>query len=133
MLTKSITKVIARHRTNPDEMRLGRVVVVCKKGDTHYCANYRPISLLPIISKLLEKVVGKQLLDFLAANKIIHKHQYGFQPNKSTIHPMVHLLNEIGSAKKDKKVSIGIFMDISRAFDCISTPIMLKKLKKIGI
>ena len=122
----------------PVQLKDAKVVPIYKlnqKSGTYkkLPANYRPISLLPIISKLLEKVVGKQLLDFLAANKIIHKHQYGFQPNKSTIHPMVHLLNEIGSAKKDKKVSIGIFMDISRAFDCISTPIMLKKLEKIGI
>ena len=88
---------------------------------------------MPIISKLLEKVIGKQLLDYLETNKIIHKHQYGFQPNKSTTHPMVHLLNEIGTAKNNKKISLGIFMDISRAFDCISTPILLKKLEKIGI
>ena len=75
----------------------------------------------------------KNFLIILKKNKIIHKHQYGFQPNKSTIHPMVHLLNEIGTAKNNKKISLGIFMDISRAFDCISTPILLKKLEKIGI
>ena len=122
----------------PVQLKDAKVVPIYKlnkKSGIHkkLPSNYRPISLLPIISKLLEKVVGKQLLEFLEENKIIHKHQYGFQPNKSTIHPMVHLLNEIGSAKKDNKVSIGIFMDISRAFDCISTPIMLKKLEKIGV
>ena len=82
----------------PVQLKEAKVVPIYKlnqKSGTYkkLPANYRPISLLPIISKLLEKVVGKQLLDFLAANKIIHKHQYGFQPNKSTIHPMVHLLN----------------------------------------
>ena len=96
-------------------------------------ANYRPISLLPIISKILEKIVGQQLSDYLELNHIIYKHQYGFQQNKSTVHPMIHLLNEIGRAKKDGKVSVGIFMDISRAFDSLSIPILIKKLEKIGI
>ena len=122
----------------PSQLKDAKVIPIyklSKKSETFkkIPANYRPISLLPIISKLLEKVIGKQLLDYLETNKIIHKHQYGFQPNKSTTHPMVHLLNEIGTAKNNKKISLGIFMDISRAFDCISTPILLKKLEKIGI
>ena len=120
----------------PSQLKDAKVIPIyklSKKSETFKKtpANYRPISLLPIISKLLEKVIGKQLLDYLETNKIIHKHQYGFQPNKSTTHPMVHLLNEIGTAKNNKKISLGIFMDISRAFDCISTPILLKKLEKM--
>ena len=66
-------------------------------------------------------------------NEILYHHQYGFQAKKSTLHPMVHLINEIGKAKNDKDLTIGVFCDISKGFDTISHDILLKKMEKIGI
>ena len=96
-------------------------------------SNYRPISLLAIFSKILEKVIYQQLTCYLVSNNILYEHQYGFQAKKSTLHPVVHLLNYIAEAKNDKKISIGVFCDLAKCFDTISHSILFKKLSKIGI
>ena len=95
--------------------------------------NYRPISLLPIFSKLLEKIIADQLTRFLEQNQILYEHQYGFQAKKSTLHPMTHLLKHLGDAKNDKLVTIGVFCDLAKCFDTISHPILLRKMEKLGI
>ena len=96
-------------------------------------SNYRPISLLPIFSKILEKLVANRLTIFLKNNNILYKHQYGFQAKKSTLHPIVHFLNKICEASNEKLISIGVFCDLQKAFDCCSHIILLQKLKKLGI
>ena len=122
----------------PTKLKQAKVIPIYKmKGmpnaqDT-LPTNYRPISLLPIFSKILEKIIAKQLTEYLNENDILFHHQYGFQAKKSTIHPMVHLLNHIGKAKNEKKVTIGVFCDISKGFDTISHSILIKKMEKIGI
>ena len=96
-------------------------------------SNYRPISLLPIFSKILEKLVAIRLTIFLKNNDILYKHQYGFQARKSTVHPIVHFLNKISEASNEKLISIGVFCDLQKAFDCCSHRILLQKMKKLGI
>ena len=77
--------------------------------------NYRPISVLPPIDKILEKLVCNSLIDFFDKNNILYQHQYGFRSNHSTIHPILHLLKDIANAndKPTKDVTIGIFIDLS--------------------
>ena len=94
---------------------------------------YRPISLLPTLSKILEKIAYVQLTNFLDKNNLIYKHQYGFQRNKSTEHNLVHVINFISNAFNDNKYTIGVFFDLKKAFDVCSHEILLLKLKKIGI
>ena len=72
-------------------------------------------------------------MHYLNTNNLIYKHQYGFQKSKNTIHPMIHLINELGKAKNEKKVSIGVFCDLSKGFDTISHTILLQKMEKLGI
>ena len=96
----------------------------CSMSDKTDPNNYRPISLLPIFSKLLEKIIADQLTRFLEQNQIFYEHQYGFQPKKSTLHPMTHLLKHLGDAKNDKLVTIGVFCDLAKCFDTISHPIL---------
>ncbi len=122
----------------PVQLKIAKVLPICKlkpsdAGDKSLPTNYRPISLLPIFSKILEKIVANKLNDFLLENEILFKHQYGFQAKKSTLHPIMHLLNELALAKNNNKVSIGVFCDISKGFDTISHDILLKKLEKIGV
>lgn len=118
----------------PTQMKKAKVIPIYKrKGDKTSPTNYRPISLLPILSKILEKVVANQLTRYLDSNELLYKHQYGFQSGKGTIHPVVHLINEIGKAKNEDKVAVGVFCDISKGFDTISHSILLSKLEKIGI
>jgi hypothetical protein len=94
---------------------------------------YRPISLLSTLSKLLEKIVCRQLVAHLEDNELIYAHQYGFQHGKSTEHNLIQLTNYLHSALTDKKYALGIFLDLKKAFDVCSHEILLRKLHKLGI
>ncbi len=68
----------------PDELKTNRIVPIFKTGDKRLCDNYRPISLVSALSKILEKIVATTLTNFLEINKLLYEHQYGFQRGKST-------------------------------------------------
>jgi hypothetical protein len=121
------------HGIFPCKLKISRTVPIFKTGDTTSCDNYRPISLLPSLSKILEKLVAIQLTNHLELNGLLYEHQYGFQRNKSTEHNLTHLTNYIYNALNDNKYCIGLFLDLKKAFDVCSHSILLKKLKKYGI
>jgi hypothetical protein len=79
--------------------------------------NYRPISLLCVFSKILEKIMCSRLVEYLESNNLISANQYGFRKNHSTLHPIVHLLNKVTAASNEKKISLAIFCDLRKAFD----------------
>jgi hypothetical protein len=110
-----------------------RTVPIFKAGNSDLCDNYRPISLLSPISKILEKLIAIQLTNHLELNNLLYQHQYGFQRNKSTLHNLTHLTNYIYSALNDKKYCIGLFLDLCKAFDGCSHSVLFKKLRKYGI
>ncbi|MFN9908220.1 MAG: reverse transcriptase domain-containing protein, partial [bacterium] len=95
--------------------------------------NYRPISLLSIFSKILEKVVCNRLCSFLETNNILSGAQFGFRPGHSTVHPMVHFVNHLSKALNNKEHSIAIFCDLRKAFDSCDHEILLRKLSGVGI
>ena len=68
----------------PRELKIAKIIPVFKDGDCHQYTNYRPISLLSSFAKLLEKIVARQLIGFLNAQKILYQHQYGFRSNHNT-------------------------------------------------
>ena len=118
----------------PHQLKLAKVVPIFKKGGKQTSVDdYRPISLLPVFSKILEKIVTMKLSNYLSAHNIIHPNQYGFQSKHSTIHPMIHLLNKVGDAMNKKQYTIGIFWDLKKAFDLVPHDILLSNLKKVGI
>ena len=97
--------------------------------------NYRPISILPAFSKILEQLVSIRLINLLESQNILYKHQYGFRQNYSTIHPILHLINDISTANdnKCKYITLAIFLDMSKAFDTISHDILIHKPEHYGI
>jgi hypothetical protein len=119
--------------TFPSMLKTSRTVPIFKAGSPLLCDNYRPISLLSTLSKLLEKIVCRQLVAHLEDNNLIYEHQYGFQHSKSTQHNLVQVINFINTALNDKKYAIGIFLDLKKAFDVCSHDILLRKLQKLGI
>jgi hypothetical protein len=119
--------------TFPSQLKTSRTVPIFKAGSPLLCDNYRPISLLSTLSKLLEKIVCRQLVAHLEDNNLIYAHQYGFQHNKSTQHNLIQLTNFINTALNDKKYAIGIFLDLKKAFDVCSHSILIRKLQKLGI
>jgi hypothetical protein len=117
----------------PSRLKTSRTVPIFKTGSPLACDNYRPISLLSTLSKLLEKVVCKQLVNHLESNNLLYAHQYGFQHGKSTEHNLIQLTNYLNTALNDKKYAIGVFLDLKKAFDVCSHNILLRKLNKLGI
>ena len=118
----------------PDQFKIAKVTAVFKKGGDPFNLNdYRPISLLLIFSKILEKFIAINLQAYLSENNLIDELQFGFQPNNSTFHPMIHLLNHVSKAMNNKEYTIGIFCDIRKAFDCVPKNTLLMKLRKFGI
>ena len=83
-------------------------------------SNYRPISILPAFSKLFEKVMYNQLINFLNLHNILYLKQFGFCNNHSTALALNDLTNNISSAIKRNETTLGIFLDLSKAFDTIN-------------
>ncbi len=110
-----------------------RVIPVFKSGDRLDVDNYRPISLLSSISKVLEKIVAEKLIFHLLSNDLLYLQQYGFLPNKSTEQNLLQIVNYVTTALNDGMFCVGVFLDLRKAFDVCSHEILLKKLKKMGI
>ena len=100
----------------PIQFKTARVVPVFKSGDKHDFSNYRPISLLSSLSKILEKIVAKQMVGFLKKHSILFSNQYGFRKGHSTIHPVLQFLDKILIAlnKPCPEYTLGIFCDLKK-------------------
>lgn len=117
----------------PTCMKLAKVIPIYKKGRKDHLANYRPIAILPFLSKIIEKLVNKRLLNFLIEHSLINSSQYGFLPGRSTIHAAMEYYEIIAQGFSDNKSTISISLDLSKAFDTINVDILLTKLSHIGI
>ena len=119
----------------PMEFKIAKVVPVFKDGDKHDYNNYRPISLLSSFSKLMEKVVARQIIGFLNFHNLLYKHQYGFRANHNCSHPVLHFTEKIYDAlnQKPSSASLAIFIDLKKAFDTVNHVILLQKMDHYGI
>ena len=117
----------------PDEMKLAKVLPIYKPDDVQLIQNYRPISVLPFFSKVFEKVIFNQVIEFLDSHNILYDNQFGFRKGHSTSHAVIALVDKVSQALDKGKIVVGVFLDLKKAFDTVDHDILLRKLFAHGI
>ena len=117
----------------PNQMKIAEVVPLFKSKERDMANNYRPISLLMVISKLLERIVYKRTFQFITDTGQLYESQYGFRKNHSCNDAISELLGEILHNLENNKYTVAIYLDLSKAFDTLQHSVILKKLECYGI
>ena len=117
----------------PDSFKTSKIVPLFKKGDHGLLTNYRPISLLPTISKVFERVIYDQMYLYFNNNNLLADEQFGFRKNHSTEYAAIKLVDHISNEMESGKTPVTLFIDLSKAFDTLSFDILLQKLNYYGI
>lgn len=116
----------------PDKLKIAKVIPIFKGGSPDNLINFRPISILPAISKLFERLMYNRMLSFINKYELLSSSQFGFRKNCNTELAMLRTLDFITSSLNAGTPSIGLFVDISKAFDSINHAILLDKLLCLG-
>jgi hypothetical protein len=122
-----------KSQTFPDCLKVAIVKPIFKNGDKSEVSNYRPISILPIFSKIFEYVLKRRLEDYVYANNIMSKTQFGYTKGSNTEVAMIHILDDIYKGVDSNSATALTCLDLSAAFDCVSHSIILNKLRKMKI
>jgi hypothetical protein len=116
----------------PEKLKYSIVIPIFKDGNRTNIDNYRPIALLPVFSKIIEKIVLNQVLEYFEGNRLFCKSQFGFRKRRNTKMAAFELITEILRAFESSESALGIFCDLSKAFDCVRHDLLLMKLKFYG-
>ncbi|XP_045449098.1 uncharacterized protein LOC123657621 [Melitaea cinxia] len=117
----------------PDSLKIAKITPIHKSGSLLDPENYRPISVLPVLSKILEKLIHNRLVTYLDSFDFISERQYGFRARSNTTAATVDLVTKIRQNLDRKNIALGVFIDLKKAFDTVSHKLLLQKLKNIGV
>lgn len=117
----------------PDALKIVKVIPIHKSGSTLDVNNFRPISLLSIFDKIIEKLMHKRLYKFLESSNILFDNQFGFRKQNSTAHALIQITEQIKTTIENGKFGCGIFIDLRKAFDTVNHAILLRKLEHYGV
>ena len=112
-------------------MKIAKVSPVFKGGYSADRSNYRPISVLPCFSKILERIMYNGLNKHLSNSKILYTKQFGFQKGHSIDHVLLQLVDQIYEFFERNEYTIGVFIDLSKGFDTVDHIILLKKIRNL--
>ena len=127
-LSTKIIKTLKDSLIKPLTLIINQII-----NDNKLFNNYRPSSLLPVLSKVVEKVISSQINDFFKINNLFYDSQCGFRPGHSTEYAAIELSDRIMSAMDKNKIPLNIYLDLSKAFDILDHAILLDKLFNYGI
>ncbi|PNF38441.1 hypothetical protein B7P43_G04015 [Cryptotermes secundus] len=131
VLLTYIFNAILKHKYWPSQLKTAEIILILKPGkNPNSVSSYRPISLLPIISKLLERLLLKRIRSDPNTEEWIPSHQFGFRENHSTVHQIHRITHKIHQAIENKEYCTSVFLDVSQAFDKVWYPGLLYKIKK---
>ena len=117
----------------PDDLKIAKVTPIYKADNSSNISNYRPISVLPCFSKMLERIMYNRLQKYLKDQNILYDKQFGFQAGHSTEHAIVQIVDQIYKAFEENEYTLGVFIDLSKAFDTVDHSLLLRKLELYGI
>ena len=117
----------------PCELKLAKCIPLFKSDNCMLINNYRPVSLLPVFSKILEKLMYDRLLSFVNKHKLLYKYQFGFREKHGTDIALIVLIDKIVAALNNDEIVLGVYLDLSKAFDIVNHEILIIKLYKYGI
>ena len=118
---------------HPDLLKIAKTIPIYKKGSKLMTGNYRPISLLSNLNKILEKLMFSRVYKFLDNHKCFYNLQFGFRSKHSTTHALIEITENIRKALDDNEYACGIFIDLQKAFDTVNHSILIDKLYHYGI
>ena len=121
------------NRTFPNVCKIAKVVSVFKNESRLLCNNYRPISLLSNVGKIIEKLMHQRLNQFLEENECFYPHQFGFRLNISTNNGLMSIIENIQTRLDDNEFTAGVSVDLKKAFDMVDHEILIGKLEHYGV
>ena len=117
----------------PSALKLAKVIPVYKKDSKLDFSNYRPISLLSNLDKIMEKLMYTRTVKFFNNNNLFYLLQFGFKQNYSTTHALISITETIRKYLDEGKFACGIFVDLQKALDTVEHDILLTKLEHYGV